>query len=337
MTSSIDIVPGDAPAWIEYLGASKPTLFQSWRWCRAVCDEYGFGYSALVVRRQSNIVGGLPFATIDDFRGVRRQSFAFSDICEPLGDVWRELEPWIASCGVPWTVRGRLPSASLAQSYNDEIRHHLLALDSLEDVRARYHATHRRFIAKAERSNLEIRVLDAEGGLGVFFPMFSQLRKSKFRLLPQGRRFFERVAAAYFPDRGCILAAFAGDEPIAAIVLLIEGETLYYKWGASVPDALGCRPNNLLFDRAVAWGIDRGLREFDLGISEAEGLIQFKQKLGEPRESTVIRARYNVAPRSTAVADVEGALGELTALLTAPDVPLQVVEEAGAQLYRFFV
>ncbi len=334
---SLHLLSGDDPAWSAFLDTSHPTLFQSDTWCRTVCSEYGFAFGVLAVLCKGAIVGGIPFARVNDFRGIRHQTFAFSDVCEPLGDAWPELERWIADGLIPWSIRCRALDTALADQTVQTGVHHEVRLDDIGAVRARCHLSHRQFVTKAERSGVTVRRLHGEEGLATFYPLFSSLRKQKFHLLPQGRSFFERIATAYMPDRGCVLAAYAQERPIAAIVLLIEGSTLYYKWAASDPTALQVRPNNLLLDRAMAYACELGLSSFDLGISEGEGLIHFKRQLGMPKETPVFRARYHLPPPSDAVLEVERALGALTRLITAPDVPLSVAEATGAELYRFFV
>lgn len=333
----VDQVAGDDPSWRAFLSKRTPSLFQSSTWCGIVCAEYGFANRALVAMRDGVVVAGIPFARIDDFRGLRHQTFAFSDVCEPLGDEWPLLERWIARSETPWTIRARELEAPLAQDRSQSCVHHEIALDDPSAVRARSHLTHRQFVAQAERAGIRVRRLGVEEGVDVFYELFSNLRKAKFRLLPQGRGFFERVATAYMPHRGCVLAAFANERPIGAIVLLVEGRTLYYKWAASDPSALRYRPNNLLLDRAIEYAVGEGLTTLDLGISEAEGLIHFKRQVGAPRETRVYRVRYTIEQASEPVRRVERTLGTLTEMLTAPEIPLATTQAAGAELYRYFV
>src|SRR6185312_1529174 len=109
----LHVVDIDDVRWAGFVATTRTSLFQSRRWCRLVADYYGFSARVLAVFRGEEIIGGLPFAVIDDFRGLRHVSFPFSDYCEPLGQVpWDRYEQHIVSSTVPWTIRGRIAPGS---------------------------------------------------------------------------------------------------------------------------------------------------------------------------------------------------------------------------------
>jgi CelD/BcsL family acetyltransferase involved in cellulose biosynthesis len=80
----------------------------------------------------------------------------------------------------------------------------------------------------------------------------------------------------------CIRIAFQRNQPVAGILTMNHGKTMYYKYGGS--DArfnnLGATP--MLFWRAIQAAKSAGKEELDLGRSELEnlGLISFKERWG---------------------------------------------------------
>jgi hypothetical protein len=88
-------------------------------------------------------------------------------------------------------------------------------------------------------------------------------------------------------DAAAIRLAFVDDEPIAGILTLQYGRSLYYKYGAS--DArfhrFGAMP--YLFWHAIQDAIGRGLEELDFGRSDCNdaGLITFKERWSPARSA----------------------------------------------------
>lgn len=92
---------------------------------------------------------------------------------------------------------------------------------------------------------------------------------------------------------------------VVGMMLLAAGDTLFVKYSASEMSVLELRPNNYLFKKAIEEAISGGLARLDLGISNEERLIRFKEHLG-----------------ATPLAE--------------PDVPRSAATSAGSVLYRFF-
>jgi lipid II:glycine glycyltransferase (peptidoglycan interpeptide bridge formation enzyme) len=168
-----------------------------------------------------------------------------------------------------------------------------------------------------------------------FYPLYATLRKEKFRLLPQGRGFFEAVVDAYFPERGFGLAAELDGVTAAAGTFLAEGNELYIKYSATNQSMLDLRASNFFFRNGIEAAIAAGYKTLDLGLSRHEGIIRFKEHLGA-QSTPVFEYRYNVREKSDAVKSIEGALASLTQIITGPDVPLGAAQDAGETLYRYF-
>ena len=340
--------PTSDPRWVALDRAPHAGLFHSPLWMRAVVDAYGFTPDAYVaLDANDRPVGGVAFCEIDDGAGRRLVSFPFSDTCDPLlldPRAWAPLREALAAHRMPITLRSMNPR--FLESDEDfkvfkRARWHTLPLTgSVADIRARFEPAARRGIAKAERLGLTVRSIDNPTGLGDFMRLHIRLRKKKYRLLAQPARFFASLSTCFSPERRWVpLGAFLGDRLVAATIYLHWQDTLYYKFNTSDVEALDIRPNNLLILAGVESALARGCRALDLGPSDDDqpGLIRFKESFGGiSQELRFLRWTPPNAASDRGRA-FRGVLGEMTRLLTEPDVPDLVTAEAGAVLYRYFV
>jgi CelD/BcsL family acetyltransferase involved in cellulose biosynthesis len=329
----------DDPQWLALLQRARPTLFQTPRWCNLVSAEYGFPARLALVVSGTDAICGLPYAEVEDFRGERRIAYAFSDFCEPLGDIngWPLIEAALCRGSVPWQIRSRVVPSSLAETAEQPGVQQSVALPkTMEEASSAFHQKQRVNTARFERVGGTLRKVADRSFLDPFYNLFATLRKRKFRLLPQGRNFFGRVIDEYFPDRGFGLLAELNGTVVAAMILLSESDTLYVKYSASDPDVLNVRPNNFLFQKAIEQAILGGFNHLDLGISIEPGLQRFKEHLGA-KSIAYYAARYVQKAKTDAIRQQEACLANLTRILTADEVPLASVAEAGAELYRYFV
>jgi len=88
-------------------------------------------------------------------------------------------------------------------------------------------------------------------------------------------------------DAATIRCAWKGGQPIAAILTLRHGRSLYYKYGASVArlHKYGAMP--YLFWHAIRAAIDSGLEQLDMGRSDCDnlGLLTFKERWNAARSA----------------------------------------------------
>lgn len=339
VNARVELVAQSDPRWLAFVSSARPSLFQTPRWCNLIAAEYGFPARVALALVESEVVAGLPYAEVEDFRGKRRVAYAFSDFCEPLGDLsaWSAIEAELCADGLPWQIRsGVLPSAAASDVESPGVHQSMALPAALPDALAMFHEKQRVNARRLERAGGVCHKVSDNAFLEPFYGLFASLRKRKFRLLPQSKTFFERLAAAYFPERGFALFAELNGEVLAAMILLVEGDTLYYKYGASNPEADGLRPSNYLFQKVVEEAVAGGFRRLDLGISIEPGLQRFKRHLGAESAPYYV-GRYAQQPKNGGVIELERALSTLTHILTEPDVPLSAAVDAGAALYRFFV
>jgi predicted N-acyltransferase len=96
-------------------------------------------------------------------------------------------------------------------------------------------------------------------------------------------RFFDLLGKRLLAeDLGFVLLAYHQEEVVAGMVLLGWGQTLIYKYGASLSDRLHLRPNDLLFYTALQYGVEHGYQVFDFGRTDLSntGLRRFKSGWG---------------------------------------------------------
>jgi CelD/BcsL family acetyltransferase involved in cellulose biosynthesis len=269
----------------------------------------------------------------------------FSDCCDPLYRCPEELEQLLAALaarGLPVLLRclGTAIPERCHFTVTKRARWHVITLAGTEEARWKALApSTRRAIHKARREGVEVRPLAPGPDLAAFHRLHVALRKAKYRLLAQPLAFFEAIAARFLPARNWqALGAWWGGRLVAGTIFLRWGDTLYYKFNASALDALESRPNSLLTWEGMNLACLLECRRVDLGPSDDDqpGLIRFKRQFGaEERELRFLRRDPPGWDDRPALAN-ERMLGEVTRLLTNPDVPDEISAAAGAQLYRYF-
>lgn len=344
MKALLRVDPRTDPLW-HSLAAAGGSLFTSPPWISAVCATYGFTPRARVaVEPSGRPVVGTAWVDVHDLRGDRRLALPFSDRADPIV---ADLEGWASvsfdafAGDLPFTMRclANSPAASDPRlTAVGEAAWHTTSLDrSLDDLHAALRGSCRRNLAVAERSGVKVEVRGDLDAVRAFHRMQVGLRKHKYRLLAQPQAFFEQIWAAFAPDDGIrTLLATVDGEVVAGSLVLLWGDTLYYKFGASRAEFLHLCPNNAVHWEMLRWAHERGLRAVDWGLSDLSqpGLIAYKRKWAST-EGRLVTLNSGGAPLGRS-AEVEEALHKVTELLTEPAVPDDVTERAGAALYRFF-
>ena len=329
---TVDAVPSAAPR-------PHATLFHSEPWRRAV--EEAFGVEILRFHPRSEPDGFAYYSVITDLRGERVVSTPFSDFCDPmLGPAgWAEFADHLRSFEAPVTVR---PFRNLAATSDDsfERRHELLwhSVDlepGFEHLWDGLKSKVRTAIRRAPKAGITFRSSSRLADLEAFYAMHVELRRSKYGLLAQPFSFFAALHDGFGDDLSVILAEEDG-EPIAAMVYLAWNGVWYYKFSTSV--ARNYRPNAALLIEACREGVERGLSSVDMGRSDIDqpGLVAFKQQFASEEVPLTTLHWQPAGHADPAGADASATLGQLTALLTSPEVPADVSARAGDLLYRYF-
>jgi CelD/BcsL family acetyltransferase involved in cellulose biosynthesis len=343
----ICVNPRNDPLWCRLVHQAPSSVFHSPDWMHVLARTYGWQPSAYVVLDdRGEPRAGLPYCCISDMLGERLVALPFSDYCDPLVEdlpSWHLLMDHLLSERRPVTLRclhNQLPLDDARFTIAKQAKWHRLDLRPELGVlwNAMHDSTHRA-IRKSERSGLTVRMAQCEAELRAFFEMHLKVRKYKYGLLAQPYSFFQNIWHQFVEaQHGFLLLALHGDSIVAGDFFLEWKETLYYKFNASVPDDLSCRPNDLLIWEAVRIGKQRGFTYLDFGLSDIdqEGLLRYKRKFGT-EESTIsfLRHTLNGGP-GPAEKEWRELLGKLTNRFTDRLVPDFVTEKAGEDLYRLF-
>jgi hypothetical protein len=325
-------------------GHHLTSLFSSPLWADVLALTYGFEISAVLGGPTTPSGAAVVFSRVSDVRGERIISLPFSDYCDPLvRDLsdWNEVIDPVLWLGVPVTLRclqNEVPARDRRFTRVGQALWHGVDLTPSEEmIWARLAGSARQNVRKAHRNGVIVRDVTSVDGVRIFHEMHCRLRKRKYRLLAQSLDFFEKLYEVFAPGNNIIvlLAEVAG-RPVAGILLLVWGDTLYYKFNASSENGLGA--NDILAWEAVRLGRERRLLRLDFGRSDHSqpGLIRYKRKYAsEEREIVTLRHEpHNWSDRRGE--ETTRLLTRITQLLTQPDVPDQVSKAAGDELYRYF-
>lgn len=288
------IDPVADPDWLAFLERSPSAeVFHHPRWLELLRSQYGYELQACCVGNGHGIEAGIPVARIESrLTGRRLVSLPFSDVCSPAvaadaGPAALEaLGPALAEeagrAGLDLTVRAPLPSAPGAFAEEGFVRHLLPLAGDPAEVEARYSKSQvKRGIKKARREGLKWERRTDRAALDAFYALHLETRR-RLGVPTQPKRFIRRFEDLFAADLGFVGLILDGERPIAAAVFLTYNGTVTYKYGASAADALGKRPNNLLFSEAIRWACESGFHTLDFGRTEIdnEGLRSFKRSWG---------------------------------------------------------
>lgn len=340
-TSVTVVDPVESSDWND-LARSHGSLFSSPPWIGAMCDTYDFEVEAWIATDAGGVpVGGLPVARIGNGPWERHCSLPFSDYCNPIdldGTAWAHLADHIMRTDLPAEVRwlgSGIPTsdARFAEVDPPDLWHGVTLDDDDERAWADLSGSARRAIRKARDSEVVVRATDDLTALRSFYELHLATRKHKYRLLAQPYELFTSLHKRFGHDMK-LLGAWVGTELVAGILLLSWGDTMYYKFNASSPRALDVRPNDLLMWEATRLGVSLGLATLDLGRTDAdhESLARYKSKYAT-QEQRIRTLRTGGFRRDPTVGEV---LGPLTELLTRPEIPDDMTEEAGNLVYHHF-
>jgi Acetyltransferase (GNAT) domain len=325
---------------------SRVGVFASPPWFEVLSETYGLEIRASVLRDGDTIKGLVPYCHISDIRGQRIVSVPFSDFCDPLVDSlddWKAMATPLVERGVPSIFRlvhNPLPVSD--NRFHVAATHMWMAMDlagTPDDIFEAARRNARETIVRSKKRGVTTRVSTSAADVTTFWKMQIAIRKSKHRLLAQPESFFQNLRDRFDAEGRFIVVL--GEEcgsVVSGSVFLEWGDTLFYKYNASVSNAFGA--NDLVLWTAISYAAEKGLKLVDFGLSEAEheGLIRFKRKWTS-REHPLYWLRANDAaphPANEQGSAVGGVLGSLTDLLTREDVPNDVSASVGALLYRYF-
>lgn len=280
-------------------GHPDASVFHTREWLEAIRRTYGHVPAAITMSPEnSDLTNAIVFFRVHSWlTGRRLVSLPFSDHCNPLvrndgelAELLSDLRNRTASEHCRYAEIRAVNEPGDWPISEDFYFHRLDLRPGADAVFRRFHRDCiQRKIRRAEKEGISIVVGRDESAIQAFYRLVVQTRKRQ-GLPPQPRIWFRNLMQS-LGGNALIRCAYQGDRPIAGILTLRHGRTIYYKYGAS--DArfhnLGAMP--YLFWNAIREAIGEGMEEMDLGRSDREtlGLIQFKDRLGA--ESSILSYR----------------------------------------------
>jgi CelD/BcsL family acetyltransferase involved in cellulose biosynthesis len=329
------------PRWIEYISINADAgPFHHPSWALTLADSYGVRpFAVAFAGPGGRLEAGIPVAEVD-FRLIARRFVAlpFTDALEPLvsqnvvaDDVAVEILRRAVAAGTEH-VQIRASASPPFALESAGTRHVLRLAPDVEEVRRRFHPSQvRRAIDKAVKGPLVVRRGNREKDLTETFYGLHEGTRRRQGVPVQPRRFFRALWRRVIePELGFVLLAYDGGTAVAGAVFLAWNRTVVYKFGASEPQALGLRPNHLVFWEAIRWACEAGYAEFDFGRTDPghTSLQEFKRRWGTEERELV----YAVAGRQP-----HQGTGRVERL-AAPVIrhsPLWLCRLAGSTFYRY--
>lgn len=292
---AVSVVPLEDTAAVDALCAQAPTpsLYQTPVWAQVLHRGFGMRVAWLVWTRGSTPVGYVPVAWSRKWWTRRVSSLPFTPSLEP---VWAEDAMPDAAWDLAWTAlqevgaRGWIVKAAVPRGapLTDQYVRAVVPLDrALEEVRRAYAPATARGLRKAKREGVAVRPWRRED-VGLAARLFVDTRRRQgVPTYPQA--FLTALESdLLIPGRAQVWVAEVGGRPVSLLVCF-PGTPWVYAFGASVADAvaLRARPNNALFDHAIAAAHAAGAPALDLGPSPMghDNLRRFKRQWGASEES----------------------------------------------------
>ncbi|MDA0676647.1 MAG: GNAT family N-acetyltransferase [Chloroflexi bacterium] len=313
---------------------------------KVVAETFDLQFSGTVIERDGKPVAGVAWADLDDMFGRRRVTLPFSDYSDLIADTAADRDALLAAgrvANIPWLVRShdsQLGTGDACGGQREFVHHVIDVTPSVDDLGANLSSMARRNTRKAENGGVEIFEGTTKDHLQAWVDLHRNLRREKYHLIAQPFSFFENIWDEFIaPGDGFLLLAANNGEIIAGTVYVNSGDTCYYKFNASSADGLRLRPNNALMWQGMLRAKERGFNNVDLGRTSVSqpGLAEFKASYGGV-PSSMVEYRFLPAGYEQPGSEVQArsVISQLTSLLTDPQVPDSVIEQASNLLYRYF-
>lgn len=312
------------------------TLYHRDPWLRALRRTYGMNLIVVALADSGAVRAIALLARSHGLLGTRLVSLPFSDSCEPLARdagaraelmrrlvesrIARSIElrgasgpaPWRnVDCFLHWRVDLERPFAEIQKTFGRHLKN------------------------KAKRARREGVTIDRGSGRDYMerFYLLQLVTRRRLGVPPQPFRFFDAVHNEFAPAGNCeIWFARHDGQDRAGLVLLRDGDELYYKWGARSDD--GPPGANHLLTASLVEEFAQQAKSLDLGRCDSRnaGLVSFKSDLsGVSRRLTY--AFYPAAPH-TVSSEVLTGPAKLVSIVWKR-LPLPLTRIAGEALYRF--
>lgn len=290
-----EIDPLRDPRWADLVERSEDaTIFHTCEWLGALRRTYDYEPVAFTDAAPGEALrNGLVFCRVKSWMtGRRLVSLPFSDHCEPLVASCSALTEMLELLKSRHGVEGRyielrpvraVPTTGF-QKVETYVSHAIDLRPELPEIFSAFHKRHaQRTVRRAQRLGLACDAGRSAELLTQFYALHTRTRR-RHHLPAQPIAWFENLLDG-MSDRATIYVATHQNRAVAAILTIVHGKTLVYKYGGSDTRYNRLGGMRLLFWRAIQRAKSLGLTQFDLGRSDvgSQGLLDFKDRLGARR------------------------------------------------------
>jgi hypothetical protein len=280
-----------AADWDEAIASySEGSFFHGAAWIRALQAAYGYEPKHFAATDEAGIRFLVPLMEVRSrLTGVRGVSMPFSDFCEPLvrdGVAGCDLRDALIEFGreQSWKYLECRGGKTIFQDAAPSARFYTHDIDlgcSEEELWQRFAPSDEAGCAQSRNERRLCRGIfriaaDSRGLLPTALPDSAEARPP-----PQPWSFFQALFDhAISKESGSIFLARHSGKPIAGALFVHFGRKAVFKYGASDPETLSLRANNLVMWEAIRWYARRGFSELNLGRTEIENHGLRRYKLG---------------------------------------------------------
>ncbi len=341
MARRIEIIsPLDYPEWDEFLIQRSAGVFLSSGWIRAVAESYRYSPILSGIFDGEGLAGGVPVMEVKSlFTGLRGVSLPFSDYSGPVTDEdgFKKTFCAITDYGKKrgWDyveLRSGDNLFGAVEAHETYLVHSLRLAENPGDVYSGLSQSTKRNIKKAAKTPIEVKGLATSESVKDFYSLHCITRRQN-GIPPQPFYFFKKIYEHVISKGGgTVFLASLGDKNIAGALFFQFGRRAFFRFGASVPEFLHLRPNNLVMWKAIEWHCSNGYKSLCLGRTDIndEGLKRFKSGWGSD-ERAVKYYRYDLK-RDAFIKGMGGSLDFRKGFLSK--MPLPALKAAGRLLYR---
>jgi CelD/BcsL family acetyltransferase involved in cellulose biosynthesis len=341
------IDPCQDPRWARFLEKHpRASVFHSVAWLEALSRTYGYEPVAYATcGDDGELANGMVFCRVESrLTGRRLVSLPFSDHCDPLLDSDEDLQTFASTLESecrdeqwryiemrplsPFDIVTPLSRRVMSYSF-----HQLDLEPDLDKILRSFHKSSiQRKIRRAVREGLSYQEGSAEL-LDSFYRLLTMTRR-RHQVPPQPRQWFRNLIDGFGEGLKVRIAQKDG-QAIAGMLTIRHKDTLVYKYGCSDLRFKSLGGMHLLFWKAIQEAKNAGLRNFDLGRSDADqtGLVTFKNRWGTTRR-TLTYSRYAEAGKSTHAFEVPTHWKLRTAKQVFAHLHPAVLSAVGHFLYR---
>lgn len=349
MSSEIEVSSIDTSRHDQLSGNQYPNLFSSPKWINVLKSEYDYRFLKIGVPDSNNF---LVVAQFNQFGISKVKGLPFCDYMIPSVTDAKTLNRLINHLNkhfsdIPVELKMVLPAKIGPNQLEYPLKHtayrHIVDTSaSMQRIKDNMDNSFIRGVRKAESFDLKVSITQGKEALDRFYDVYCKQRVEKFKKLPQPYSFFETICENFMSDdRGFILQAKKGKTVIASMMILAHHQTMYYKFGCSLPNYLNYRPNNQLFYRLFEHAHEHGFKQVDLGLSGVsksyKGLVRFKEYMGGVADNIYSLRIEPAAYDATAESELQTFTSALTEKIVAKSPDKKTANAYSEILYPYFV